>query len=132
MRRFAVAQMTPEEKKAALEAKLAEKKAELAQKKSAQEDELKRTMLQMKKDGKTVDEIKAYMLEQKKKIAMGDQANFLPISEIRKRPAHLDQSKLESYLSDAEFKSLFSMTKAEFEKAPKWKKDSLKKEQQIF
>jgi len=135
MERFARAQMTPEERKKQLEAKLAEKKAELAAQKAAHEEEMKKTMLQMKKDGKTTEEIKAYMLEAKKKfnasVGSGG-AHFKTIEELRKRPADLDQSNLENYLSDADFKKIFKMTKQEWEKAPKWKKESLKKQEGIY
>jgi len=135
MRRFTLSQMTPEQREAQLQAKLAEKKAELAAKRAKQEEDLKRTMLSMKQEGKTVDEIKAFMVEEKKRwaaeLAGGGAEKTYTIQELRRRPAALDQSKLESYLSDADFKSLFKMTKAEFEKTPKWKKDNLKKEQQI-
>jgi len=136
MERFARAQMTPEERKKQLEAKLAEKKAELAAQKAAHEEEMKKTMLQMKKDGKTTEEIKAYMLEAKKKFAAsagsGGASNFKTIEELRKRPSDCDQGNLENHLSDADFKKIFKMTKQEWEKAPKWKKESLKKQEGIF
>lgn len=44
----------------------------------------------------------------------------------------VDPSNREMHLSDEEFLSVFKMTKAEFEKLPKWKKDGLKKEHKLF
>jgi len=131
MKLFAAAQMTPEERQKMMAKKLEEKKAELAAKKVHQEAELKAVMIQMKKDGKTVDEIKAVMLDMKKKFAAGE-TQFFSIQDLRQRPGHLDQTKLETYLSDADFKKIFLMTKVDFERQPKWKKESLKKDQGIL
>lgn len=44
-------------------------KALLEQQKQIQENEIKQKMLEMKRAGKTVEEIKAYVVEQKKKNA---------------------------------------------------------------
>jgi gelsolin len=44
----------------------------------------------------------------------------------------VDPAHREMHLSDEDFLSIFKMTKAEFEKLPKWKKDTLKKEQKLF
>ena len=38
----------------------------------------------------------------------------------------------ESYLSEGEFASVFGVSKEAFAKLPKWKRDALKKEKQLF
>jgi len=47
-------------------------------------------------------------------------------------PASLDTTKKEAYLSEAEFQAVLGMTKAAFYKQPKWKQESLKKENELF
>ena len=49
------------------------------------------------------------------------------LAELRNRPAGLDQKKLESYLSDIQFKAAFKVDKSAFYKLPPWKQDELKK-----
>mmetsp|Transcript_96 Transcript_96/g.162 ORF Transcript_96/g.162 Transcript_96/m.162 type:complete len:545 (+) Transcript_96:55-1689(+) len=44
----------------------------------------------------------------------------------------VDPSKREEYLSDDAFKAVFGMSKEEFTKLPKWKRDKLKKEHKLF
>jgi len=50
------------------------------------------------------------------------------IEELRKKPAGLNAARLESYLSDADFKAIFKMTKFQFKDAPDWKKKKLKQD----
>ncbi len=47
-------------------------------------------------------------------------------------PAGVDPSKKEAYLSDAEFKTVFGMDKAEFYKQPGWKITAAKKAKDLF
>ncbi|XP_063955085.1 supervillin-like isoform X1 [Lytechinus pictus] len=56
------------------------------------------------------------------------------MEEISKRPLPegVDPLKLETYLSDQEFKSVLSMTKDEFYKLPMWKQKNLKKNNALF
>jgi len=82
-------------------------RAELKQK---QEAELKQKMIVMKKEGKTVDEIKAFVLAEKKKMAAAmlsgggsPRANTYTLQQLQSRPKECDQTKLESYLSDTDF-----------------------------
>lgn len=44
----------------------------------------------------------------------------------------MDPSCREQYLSDAEFKEVFGMSKAEFAGQPKWKQVSSKKAKELF
>jgi len=46
--------------------------------------------------------------------------------------ANIDPARKEQYLSDAEFQSLFKMSKAEFDKLPVWKKGDTKKRAGLF
>ena len=48
------------------------------------------------------------------------------------KPKGLDNTQLESYLSDAEFKDHFGMTKDEFWKMPVWKQTQKKKQIGFF
>jgi len=130
-------------KKKVIEAKVEEMKQKLAEDRAKQEAELKEKMIEMKKAGKTNDEIKAFVLSEKKKMAAAalassgsvsgsqDAGPVYTLDELRKRPKDCDQSKLEMYLSDVDFKKTFSMTKAEFEKVQPWKKNELKKKLQL-
>ncbi|KAF0698850.1 hypothetical protein As57867_010487, partial [Aphanomyces stellatus] len=44
----------------------------------------------------------------------------------------IDLSRKESYLSDADFKTVFGQTRAEFDAMPKWKQQAKKKEVRLF
>jgi len=44
----------------------------------------------------------------------------------------IDPARRETYLSDAEFQATLGMSKADFEKLPKWKKDGEKKKHGLF
>jgi len=111
-------------------------KAKHAELKEKQEAELKQKMIQMKKEGKTNEEIKAFVLQEKKKMAAqllsGASSNSTyTLQQLQSRPKECDQSKLESYLSEADFKRHFGMPKDEFSKLPTWKKLDHKKRLQI-
>eukprot|EP01105_Mastigella_eilhardi_P018355 TRINITY_DN423_c0_g1_i5.p1 TRINITY_DN423_c0_g1~~TRINITY_DN423_c0_g1_i5.p1 ORF type:complete len:297 (+),score=82.79 TRINITY_DN423_c0_g1_i5:204-1094(+) len=54
------------------------------------------------------------------------------IEELRTKPAHLDNTNLESYLSDADFEKYFGKTRQEYNKMPKWHKDKIKKDLQLY
>jgi len=49
-----------------------------------------------------------------------------------KLPVGVDESKLETYLSNEEFQEVFKMSRAEFEKMPKYKAQELKKKNCLF
>ena len=44
----------------------------------------------------------------------------------------VDPSARENYLSPEEFQSVFGMTRTEFDKVPKWKQTTLRKEKHLF
>lgn len=48
------------------------------------------------------------------------------------RPADVDPSRKEQYLSDEDFSNLFGATPDEFSKMPKWKQQNLKKAKELF
>jgi len=55
--------------------------------------------------------------------------------EVLKRrplPAGLDRTKLETYLSDEEFETVFKSTRAQFAKLPVWKQKATKNELGLF
>jgi len=88
--------------------------------------------MEMKAAGKTVAEIKAFAIEEKKRMAAEIAGSIAggptyTLDQLRKRPADLDQTKLESYLSDAEFMKAFGMTKTAYNGLPKWKQADAKK-----
>jgi len=47
-------------------------------------------------------------------------------------PKGVDGTKKESYLSDEEFGTIFGMSKDEYSKRPKWKRDELKKQFKLY
>jgi hypothetical protein len=47
-------------------------------------------------------------------------------------PSNIDTRNRELYLSDADFMSIFKMTKDEFSKVPAWRKQELKKRAKLF
>jgi advillin len=47
-------------------------------------------------------------------------------------PAHVNRSKLETYLSDVEFKEIFKMSRREYESMPLWKQVDAKKKCGFF
>jgi len=114
-------------------------KAQHAELKAKQEAELKQKMIAMKKEGKSVDEIKAFVLAEKKKMAAqmlsgagaSPRGNTYTLQQLQSRPKECDQTKLESYLSDTDFKRHFGMPRDEFSKLPNWKKGDVKKKLQI-
>ena len=52
--------------------------------------------------------------------------------ELKKRPAGTEGSRLEMYLSDAEFATVFKMDKQAFVKLPVWKQQNLKRAAKLF
>jgi len=147
MKAYASQNMTAEEKQKALEAKVEEMKRQFADEKAKQEQELKGKMLEMKKAGKSADEIKAFLLAEKKKMAeavlqgkgsssgattSSSDGPTYTLEQLKKRPAECDGTKLESYLSDVDFKKYFGVVRSEFEKYPAWKKTDAKKKLQLY
>lgn len=57
-----------------------------------------------------------------------------PTERLRRKPLPegVDGSRLESYLSDADFERLFGMSKSIFYDLPQWKQLRLKKEHDFF
>jgi len=47
-------------------------------------------------------------------------------------PEGIDATQKEQYLHDDEFKKIFSMTKAEFNTQPQWKKNNMKKKANLY
>jgi advillin len=43
-------------------------------------------------------------------------------------PDHVDRTRLEHYLSEVEFKEVFSMTRSDYEALPQWKQERLKRQ----
>ncbi|PRP83334.1 hypothetical protein PROFUN_09315 [Planoprotostelium fungivorum] len=67
--------------------------------------------------------------------ALSQFSKTYPIEQLRdkdKLPSTVDKSQLEMYLSDAEFMSVFGMTKEAWTKTPGWKKTPKKKELGLF
>jgi hypothetical protein len=57
---------------------------------------------------------------------------YYSLSELQKRPAGIDHLNLENYLSNADFMTVFGMTRKNFESLPAWKKKNLKSAQKLF
>ncbi|EFA78109.1 talinB [Heterostelium album PN500] len=55
-----------------------------------------------------------------------------PISELKKKPAHLDANNLENYLNDEDFAATFKMSREDFAKLPGWKKNKEKANHGLF
>lgn len=47
-------------------------------------------------------------------------------------PEHLDRTKLETYLGDAEFEKIFDMPREQYDRLPEWKKTILRKEKRLY
>eukprot|EP01132_Coremiostelium_polycephalum_P002674 gene2674-3317_t len=60
------------------------------------------------------------------------ESNTLTLEEILSKRSELDALKLESYLSDTEFKKLFNADREQFYKFPKWKQDKRKMELKLL
>ncbi|GAM22111.1 hypothetical protein SAMD00019534_052860 [Acytostelium subglobosum LB1] len=71
----------------------------------------------------------AAKLAPKPAAAPSNATTNVPLSELVKKPAHLDSNNLENYLSDSDFQSMFKMPRDEFAKLPAWRKN---KEKQAF
>jgi hypothetical protein len=52
--------------------------------------------------------------------------------DLKKKPAAVNPADREQYLSDAEFATVFKMSRAEFNNQKQWKKDQLKKDKGLF
>jgi hypothetical protein len=92
-------------------------------------------------NGKTYDQLKA-------ELTAGGASETLSVSDALKKvsstvytyeqltaatlPEGVDSTLKEQYLSDAEFKTVFSITKAEFNAMPKWKSSGLKKKVGLY
>jgi len=59
-------------------------------------------------------------------------AQTVPYAELRTKPAHLDRHKLETYLSEQEFTTVFGMSREEFDRMPKDRQDKVKKEKDLL
>jgi hypothetical protein len=60
---------------------------------------------------------------------------ILPYEQLKAKkdlPPGIDLAKLEQYLSDEEFKKIFSMTKDEFNNLPGWKRTPMRKNANLF
>jgi len=74
------------------------------------------------------------------KVAMQENVSgsvgTINVKELRRRSIaaviHFDVSRKEDYLSEEQFFEVFKMTKTEFDKLPKWKKEMKKKEYGLF
>ena len=53
-------------------------------------------------------------------------------AERQPYPKDVDPKRREYHLSDEEFKTVFKMTKNEFEQLAMWRRNKLKKEHQLF
>ena len=63
--------------------------------------------------------------------------DFIPLQELMAMKESLalgsiDATRLEEYLSDEDFRSLFNMARDDFHKLKKWKQSSLKKQHNLF
>jgi Villin headpiece domain len=58
---------------------------------------------------------------------------FYSLTDIRQnKVAGIDKNNRERYLSPQEFEDVFHMTKEEFSKMPKWKRDNMKRDLHLF
>eukprot|EP00033_Pygsuia_biforma_P000337 GCRY01000410.1.p1 GENE.GCRY01000410.1~~GCRY01000410.1.p1 ORF type:complete len:799 (+),score=281.68 GCRY01000410.1:122-2518(+) len=68
----------------------------------------------------------------KAEAALNDYSRKYTYKELLERPAQCDKTQLELYLEDDEFATVFGMSRADYEKMPKWKKQNLKKKVNLF
>merc|ERR1712032_554422 len=54
------------------------------------------------------------------------------LTDPTRRPADVDPSRQEQYLSNEDFESVFGMSPDSFSKMPKWKQQNLKKTKELF
>ncbi|XP_057535155.1 villin-3 isoform X2 [Amaranthus tricolor] len=74
--------------------------------------------------------------EQQQETASGNTQSTFSYEQLRAKSENpvtgIDFKRRETYLSEEEFKSIFSTTKEEFYKLPRWKQDLLKKKFDLF
>jgi len=70
--------------------------------------------------------------KQTRMLKPGEKLSYAELKAATDLPSNIDTNKKEDYLSDAEFASLFKVSRADFERTPKWKKDKIKKELGLF
>jgi len=70
--------------------------------------------------------------KQTRMLKPGEKLSYAELKAATDLPSNIDTNKKEDYLSDADFASLFKVSRAEFERTPKWKKDKIKKELGLF
>jgi len=76
---------------------------------------------------------KPAVLETVTQDSIGFAKGTFPYADLKdKKVPNIDMSKQEAYLSDAEFMTVFKVSKADFYKMPKWKQDAKKKEMTLF
>eukprot|EP00004_Rigifila_ramosa_P003141 TRINITY_DN132_c0_g1_i1.p1 TRINITY_DN132_c0_g1~~TRINITY_DN132_c0_g1_i1.p1 ORF type:complete len:824 (-),score=219.57 TRINITY_DN132_c0_g1_i1:102-2516(-) len=67
--------------------------------------------------------------------ALGAYSQKFTLAQLLDRaslPREVDQSRLEDYLKDDEFQTVFKMTRLEFNSTPKWKRDTAKKAAKLY
>uniref|UniRef100_A0A7E4W0J6 HP domain-containing protein n=1 Tax=Panagrellus redivivus TaxID=6233 RepID=A0A7E4W0J6_PANRE len=67
-------------------------------------------------------------------ILLEERTRFRSLAEVRERrlPAGCDTKKLEKFLNDEDFFTVFQMTRNEFYELPKWRQNILKKDKNLF
>ncbi len=65
-------------------------------------------------------------------LALQEYSRTYTLEELVKRPDTVDPARLETYLSEEEFKRVFGCTPQEFEKVSQWKKEEQKKALGLF
>jgi hypothetical protein len=59
-------------------------------------------------------------------------SGLVAYADLVRKPKNLDRTKLESYLADDEFQSVFGMGREQYSVLPKWKQANLKKSKRLF
>jgi hypothetical protein len=91
--------------------------------------------------GMTYDQMKAALTSGEVEAVSLDKAlgaystdRKFPYDQLKARnlPEEVDRSKLEAYLADEEFQTIFKMSRAEYNALPQWKKNNAKKAAGLF
>merc|ERR1712129_422761 len=81
-------------------------------------------------------EVKEVSGDDDSKAEMGDEPSVvIPYEQLKLKQfggVEVEVKKLQNYLSNAEFKAIFKMTRSDFDTKPAWKQRALKKAASLF
>eukprot|EP01086_Lenisia_limosa_P011925 TRINITY_DN388_c0_g1_i1.p1 TRINITY_DN388_c0_g1~~TRINITY_DN388_c0_g1_i1.p1 ORF type:complete len:174 (+),score=111.11 TRINITY_DN388_c0_g1_i1:54-524(+) len=120
---------TTEEEKVKKEEEKVEDKVEEKEEDKVEEKEEEKVE---EKEEEKVEEKEEEKVEEKVEEKEDSNQTTYTYEQLLSKPAGCDVTSLESYLSDAEFQTVFGKTREEFQKLAKWKQQNEKKRVNLF